>query len=140
MAETATNAQAMAKTRAFSAVIAGSVRLARPTPSSPSEIPTAVADSNGQETRNGMNSRTAEAKLAGSESLAPPATISRHARAVFAHRTRTSTGLHSGPGRAAPEAAARREIFRPEGEIRELQQLRHLPGLVDQARCPHPAS
>ena len=74
-----------------------------------------------------MNSRTVEAKLAGSESLAPPATISRHARAVLAHRTRTSTGLHPGPGRAAPEAAARREIFRPEREVRELQQLRHLP-------------
>src|SRR5271170_5502705 len=130
----------MTRTRTFSAVIAGSARLARPTASSPSEIPTAMADSNGHATRSGMNSRTVEAKLAGSENLALPATISRHARAVLAHSTRTSTGLHSGPGRAAPEAAARREIFRPEGEIRELQQLRHLPGLIDQARCPHPAS
>jgi hypothetical protein len=35
MAETTTNAQATAKTRAFSAMIAGSVRLTRPTASSP---------------------------------------------------------------------------------------------------------
>ena len=130
----------MAKTRASSAVIAGSVRLATPTASSTSETPTATADSSGQATRTGMNSRTVEAKLAGSESLAPPATMSRHARAVLAHRTRTSTGLHSGPGGAAPEAAARREILLLEREIRELQQLRHLPGFIDQARCPHPAS
>src|SRR3974390_1856872 len=124
MAETATNAQATAKTRALSAVIAGSVRLARPTVSSPTETPTAIAVSNGQATRSGINSRTVEAKLAGSESLALPATISRHARAVLAHRTRTSTGLYSGLGCAAPEAAPGREIFRLEREIRELQQLR----------------
>src|SRR6516165_8083931 len=130
----------MAKTRALSAVIAGSVRLARPTASSPSETPMAMADSNGQATRNGMNSRTVEAKLAGSASLALPATISTHARAVLAQRARTSTGLHPGSGRAAPEAAARREMFRLEREIRELQQLRHLPVVIDQARCPHPAS
>src|SRR5580700_4512921 len=140
MAETATNTQAIAKTRTSSAVIAGSVRLARPTANSPSEIPTAIADSNGHPMRSGMNSRTVEAKLAGSASLAPPATMSRHARAVLAQRTRTSTGLHPGPGCAAPEAAARREIFRLQREIRQLQQLRHLPGMIDQARCSHPAS
>src|SRR5580692_2993164 len=140
MADTATNTQAMAKTRTSSAMIAGNVRLATPTANSPSETPTAIADSNGHPMRSGMNSRTVEAKLAGSASLAPPATISRHATAVLAQRTRTSTGLHPGPDCAAREAAAGREIFRPEREMRKLQQLRHLPGLIYQARCPHPAS
>src|SRR6516225_8527745 len=128
----------MARTTRFSAVTAGRVRLARPTASSASETPTAMAHSNRHATWSGMNSRMVEAKLAGSESLAPPATISRHATAVLAHRIRTSTGLHSRPG--GPEAAATSEIVRLEREFGELQELRHLPGLIYQARCPHPAS